>query len=223
MREPDISDAQLRQMMLGLERPGPPGQSPLPNNPSNMPPPPNMEEMDPLMKMMSQMMSGAGMGGAAGDGSSPFPGFPSMPGAAPQQQPQLPPDPYTSLWRLLHALVAIGLGAYVALLTTFAGTRHAREREAIAYDPLADANEHHRRNFFWVFATAETLLLTTRFFLDRQRAPPPGLMYTVIGYLPQPYKGNVEVVLRYGRIASTVRADILCCIFVLGVCAWWKS
>ena len=214
----DMSEEQLRQMMLGLDRPA----AGTPSLPAGM-------EGDPFMKMMSQMMGG--MGGLPGmpppgqgndpSSASPFPG--GMPN--PFQPPQQPvsSDPYTSLWRLLHAIVALGLGVYIALLTGFTGTKHERERETNPTDPLADANEEHKKMFFWVFATAETMLLTTRFFLDKRRAPPPGFLNTILGFLPEPYKGYVEVALRYVQMASTVRADILGCMFVLGVCAWWNS
>lgn len=203
--------------MLGFDPASTPqGQSPFG-------PPPGMPGMDagddPIMKMMSQMMGGGGIPGMppmGGNGASPFPGFPGMPG---MQQASKPLDTYTSLWRLLHALVALGLGAYIAILTTFTGTKIEREHAAIS-----DAENQHRKElFFWVFATAEACLLTTRFFLDKGRSPPSGIIHTVVSYLPEPYKGYVQVFLRYGQIFSTVRADILACVFVLGICSWWRG
>lgn len=176
-------------------------------------------EDDPMMKMLSQMMGGAGIpgvppGNGAGASASPFPGMFG------QQQPQNQPiDRYTALWRLLHAIVAIGLGLYVVALTSFSGTKIERELHA-----LSDEQNQHRKNmFYWVFATAEACLLTTRLFLDKRRPPPTGIAYTVAAFLPEPYKGYVEVVLRYGQMLTTVRADILACMFVMGVCAWWKA
>ncbi|POR34124.1 Uncharacterized protein TPAR_05662 [Tolypocladium paradoxum] len=213
-----ISEAQLRQMMLGLDRPG---QSNSPSPAPGLNGAPGMED-DPLMKMMTQMMGG----GSAGfpPGASPFPGMPGMP---PQQpQPAARPDRYTPFFRLLHALLALGLGLYVTLLTPFSGTRMERERAALAHAQLsADdaANEHRKRVFFWIFATGEAVLLTTRFFLDKGRQPPPGILWTVVGFIPEPFKGYVTVALRYGQIFTTVRADILACMFVLGICSWWKS
>ncbi|KFA50249.1 hypothetical protein S40293_03362 [Stachybotrys chartarum IBT 40293] len=215
--EGPISEAQLRQMILGLDNPA--GSSP--SGPA---------QPDDLMSMMSQLMAAGaggdqpGAGGFPGAGQSLFPGmppFPGMPGMTPQQQ--APPDPYKSLWRILHALVAISLGLYIILLTPFAGTKVEREREAIASDPLADEMQHHKRLFFWIFATAETVLLTTRLFLDSSRATPSGIVWTVVSYLPEPFKGYVTVALRYWQIFSTVRSDILACIFVLGVCSWWRG
>lgn len=218
-----ISEAQLRQMMLGLDRPG---QS---NSPSPSPAPglngaAAMED-DPLMKMMTQMMGG---GGGAGfpPGASPFPGMPGMPGMPAQQQPPVRPDGYTSFFRLLHALLALSLGLYVTLLTPFSGTKTEREHAALAHAQLSaedDANERHKRIFFWIFATGEAVLLTSRFFLDKGRQRPPGMLWTVIGFIPEPFKGYVTVALRYGQIFTTVRADILACMFVLGICSWWKS
>lgn len=222
--EPNLSEDQLRQLMLGFEGGGGPGQ-PSPGGPNSMGGPNGMDE-DPIMKMMSQMMGGGGPGAGFPPGSSPFAGMPSIPGLSGPPQ-AIPQDPYTSLWRLLHALVALGLGLYIAVLTPFTGTKIERERAALLHttsDAAADEDlEQRKRLFFWTFATAETLLLTTRFFLDKGRAPATGIIGTVVGFLPQPYKGYVEIVLRYASIFTTVRADMLACVFVLGVCSIWRG
>ncbi|OAA70459.1 GET complex, subunit GET2 [Cordyceps fumosorosea ARSEF 2679] len=212
--------AQLRQLMLGG------GQ-----------PPAGVGEEDPLMKMMSQMMGGAG--GAGG-------GFPGMPGGADatspfasmmggaQQQPAAAAatDVYGTVWRIVHALLALGLGLYVVLATPFDGTLSQRqlafklEQQPGGADDDVGASsslDGARNNFFWAFATAEAVLLTTKFFLDKGRAPPPGFLWSVAGQLPAPWRGYVVNVMRYGQIFTTVRTDILLCAFVLGVCAWWKG
>ncbi len=49
------------------------------------------------------------------------------------------------------------------------------------------------------------------------------MLWTVAGWLPPPFKGYVEIILRYGQILTTVRSDILVCVFVLGVCAWLRA
>jgi hypothetical protein len=225
-----MSEDDLRQMMLGFESGNTPRQpSPMPN-PGG---PQNFDE-DPMMKMMSQFMSGAGF---PTDGSSPFPGMPA--GANPfQPQPAQQQRASTSanIWRILHALVALGLGLYVVLLTPFAGTKIERDRAALPIttsdDPFStpveatefEADlEQRKRMFFWAFATAESVLLSTRYFLLKQGALPAGIAGTVVGFLPQPYKSYVEIVLRYGQIFTTVRSDMLVCIFVLGVCAWARG
>jgi hypothetical protein len=200
-------------MMLGFER-GNANASPTPMA-GGMPP---GGEEDPIMKMMAQMMGGAGGPGGAGG----FPGMPGMGGMG--QQQAAVPDPYTSLWRLLHALVALGLGLYIIILTPFTGTKLSRERSVEAHLAGADDEDMHRKNlFFWVFATAEAVLLTTRFFLDKTRAPPSGIVWTVIGFLPEPIKGYAMAIMRYGQIFGTVRSEILACMFVLGVCHWWRA
>ncbi|KAI5466901.1 hypothetical protein BGZ63DRAFT_418651 [Mariannaea sp. PMI_226] len=228
---PAMTEDDLRQMMLGFERGNTPRQpSPLPNGAN-----PNLDE-DPMMKMMSQLMSGAGF---PTDGSSPFPGMPA--GAnpfqpQPGQQQQQQSSTSANIWRLLHALVALGLGLYVVLLTPFAGTKVERERAALpittSEDPFStpveaaaaqNDLEQRKQMFFWAFATAETVLLTTRFFLLKQGPQPTGIAGTVVGFLPQPYKGYVEIVMRYGQIFTTVRGDMLACIFVLGACAWARG
>jgi hypothetical protein len=149
--------------------------------------------------------------------------MPPMPGVGPAMQQAQRPDPYTAIWRILHALVAITLGLYIAVLTPFNGTRIQREREALSADPLSAEFEHHKRNFFWIFTTAEAVLLTTRLMLDKRRPPPPGMLNTVVGFLPEPFKGYMMIGLHYWQIFGTVRSDLMACMFVLGACAWWRG
>lgn len=220
-----VSDAQLRQMMLGLDGPGPGGGAG--SGPSSaFSPGPGAD--DQLAKLMAQFMGGSAPGAYS---SSALPGMSSL--ARLQQQQQqwqqqqaARPDAYASLFRLLHALLALGLGLYVALLTPFGGTKVEREAASLAHAeglPADDADERRRRVFFWIFATGEALLLSSRLLLDKRRPPPAGMLWTVVGLLPEPLRGYVSVGLRYGQIFATVRADILACIFVLGVVSWCKS
>ncbi|GKT87011.1 hypothetical protein Ct61P_04861 [Colletotrichum tofieldiae] len=227
-----MTEDQLRQMMLGFDRPGPGGAGGTPPmnpfvGPGGMP----GGEDDPLMKMLSQMMAGGGgpggmpgfpgaggAGGAQGGFPAGFPGLPGMPGMPGMQTPeQAKASSSAYLWRILHAVFAISLGLYIALTTTFSGSKFERERTALAYnypvgsdEAVADVNsmEKGREVFFWIFATAEAILLTTRFFIERGRAP--------LGTY-------VETALRYGQILATVRSDILVCVFVLGIASWVRG
>lgn len=201
---------------------------------------PGMEGMeeDPMMKMLSQMMGGmpGGPGAGGADGANPFAGTPMdglfgnlskmNGGANPMQQAQQEAANKTAnLWRILHAVFALGLGLFLAFTTTFTGTQSEREHATIAnkYSDREDSIEHTRAYFFYVFSTVEALLLTTRYFLEKDREPPKGWMWTVSGFLPGPIKGYTQHALRYGRILGTVRNDALVCVFVLGVCSWWRA
>ncbi|KAL1881117.1 hypothetical protein VTK73DRAFT_4794 [Phialemonium thermophilum] len=207
----NMSETQLRQMMLGFDAD---------NNLASGGGGPAGGQEDPMVKLLRQMMA-AGPG--AGGDADPFGG------ASPFQQPlsaAAQPDKYASLWRLLHTAVALGLGLYISLWTSFAGTR--AERDGLDESRKRDAETlPDPRTFFWVFATAETILLTTRFFLDRARgvtaAGTGGIWGALASILPQPLKGRVEVALRYGQMFSTIRSDVLVCVFVLGVCAWLRG
>ncbi|KAF6826714.1 hypothetical protein CMUS01_09297 [Colletotrichum musicola] len=230
-----MSEDQLRQMMLGFDRSAPGAGGVPPINPfagpgmgGGMP----GGEDDPLMKMLSQMMGGAGgAGGVPGfPGAAGAQGFPpGFPGMQPQQQANASS---AYLWRILHAIFAISLGLYIAFTTTFSGSKLERERTALAYNYPVDSDEamtgvnemeKGREVFFWMFATAEAVLLTTRFFIDRGRAPPSGLVWTVVSFLPGGIKTYAETLLRYGQIFVTVRSDILVCVFVLGICSWFRG
>ncbi len=250
-----MSEAQFRDMMLGLGQP-PFGGAGGPTNagPGNgIGPTPD----DPMLQMMMQMLGGGGpsggfpfpppggAGAGAGPGANPFasmgmggmPGFPGFPpqgangtNTATTTAPAVP-NRYASLWRLLHTAVALGLGLYIALWTSFSGTKLERERGRITADagiPGEDDVKETAKRFFWAFATAEAVLLTTRYFMDRGRASSAlgggnGVLGMVMGFLPQPIKGYIEIGMRYSQIFSTVKADVLVCIFVLGVCSWIRS
>lgn len=205
-------------MMLGLEQQRGSG--------GPRPPPPSADDddNDPMMKMMAQIMGG---GAGGGGNASAFPGM--MRGMPGPQPPRAPPSPYNTIWRLVHALIALTLGLYLTLFTDFSGTKLQRARAAVAHEQqhlgaAADAeNERHKRVFFWLFATAEAVLLTTRLLLDKGRAPPEGFVWTAVGFVPAPLRGYLVVALKYGQLFSTVRTDILTCMFVLGVCSWLRG
>lgn len=232
-----MSEDQLRRMMLGFDPAGPDGgMGGMP--PGGMGTPPGADGEDPMMKMLQQMMGGvggpgggnpfAGLGAGgpfgAGGGANPF---------GPPRQAAVVTDRYSAVWRLLHTAVALGLGLYIALCTSFAGTKLQRNESSVTgsiggtkagVGAEVEEGKFDSSRFFWAFATAEAVLLTTRFFLDRARAPATGgMLGMVVGFLPPPFKGYVEIVMRYGQIFSTVRSDVLVCVFVLGVCSWLRG
>ncbi|ROV95102.1 hypothetical protein VSDG_05789 [Cytospora chrysosperma] len=218
----NMSEDQLRQMMLGFD----------PSMAGGGPGGPDGE--DPMMKMLTQMLGPGAVppnfGGANGAGAAnPFAGganpFAAMGGMQPPQQAAAP-DTYAAMWRLLHFVLAAGLGLYMALLTSFGGSKIERERAAFAAATAGEGEGEDvlRRYFFWTFGTAETILLTTRFLLEGRRGAPPGILGTVLGFLPEGrMKSMVGTGLKYSRIFSTVRSDILVCVFVLGICSWLRS
>ncbi|KAE8452808.1 hypothetical protein EG329_013080 [Mollisiaceae sp. DMI_Dod_QoI] len=218
-----VNDDALRQMMLGFDPSGTPGTGlgGAPPNPfaglmggvDGMGDGPAAD--DPIMKMMQQMM-----GGMPGEGPQGMPSFPGMPG----EPAAATGDPYAYVWRIVHAVFALGLGLYIAFTTTFTGTRIDRERSALGYSSaeegvLKPASVH----FFWIFATVEVLLQSSRFFLEKGRVQQGGIMGMITGFLPEPYKGYLTWFSRYSRIWTTVTGDAMVCVFVLGACAWWRG
>lgn len=219
-----MNDDALRQMMLGFDPAAGPGAGPgpMPGNPfasllggmDGMGDGPAAD--DPIMKMMQQMM-----GGMNGEGPPGMPSFPGMPG-----QPAVATASSSAyLWRIIHAVFALGLGLYIAFTTTFTGTKIDRERSALGYSPGADGviNPAAPVYFFWIFATVEVLLQSSRFFMEKGRVQQGGILGTITGFLPEPYKGYLTWFSRYARIWTTVSGDAMACVFVLGVCAWWRG
>ncbi|KAI0552863.1 hypothetical protein F4679DRAFT_53199 [Xylaria curta] len=239
----DLSEAQLRQLMLGFDRssPGtPPSRTgnPFLDRSSSTPGMegvngmPGMEGMDqdPMMQMLQQMMAG-GMPGGAG-GSSPFAGLEGFLGAAgggpspTQQGQQVEQNKTVNLWRILHAIFALGLGIYVALSTTFTGTKVERDADDLQSTGLLGAQnlDQARAWFFYVFTSVETVLLTSRYMMERGAGfTPSGWTWTISGMLPDPFKGYSRHALRYAQIFTTVRNDALFCVFVMGICSLLRS
>lgn len=231
-----MNDDALRQLMLGFDpataggNGTPPGANPFANPFAGFP---GMEglggsgglggppgEEDPMMKMLQQMMGG----GIPGEGMNGMPSFPGMPG---QPAPgTASADPYAYLWRIVHAVFALSLGFYIALTTTFTGTKFERERSGftakIAGDETAGLTSSSI-HFFWIFATAEVLLQSSRFWFEKGKVQQGGILGTVMGFLPEPWKGYLALILRYSRIWTTVSGDAMVLVFVLGVCTWLRG
>ncbi|KAK2625730.1 hypothetical protein QTJ16_005042 [Diplocarpon rosae] len=223
LAEQSMRDDRLRQMMRGLDPSAtqPPGAN---GNPfagfpgmGAMPGVDSMDAEDPMMKMLQQMM-----GGMSGDGAGGMPSFPGMPpilGQAPAG------DPYAYIWRVVHALFALGLGLYIALTTSFTGTKIARERSGLGYSAGDEMvlNPGDLRHFFWIFATVEVLLQTSRFFFEKGKTQQGGILGMVIGFVPEPWKGYLTLIARYSRIWTTVSGDAMVLLFVLGAAAWLRG
>ncbi|MCJ1303233.1 hypothetical protein MMC08_006041 [Hypocenomyce scalaris] len=176
-------------------------------------------EDDPMMRMLQQMMGG-GMppGGAAGEGGLP-PGLAAMlgggPGGGAGMAAPLTEAPGAHWWKIAHAVFALMLGVYMTSMTTFSGSRLSRAG-------FAEGDLGVR--FFWVFATAELVLQSSRFFMERGRlASQGGVLGMIGGVLPEPYKGYVALIRRYSGIYTTVVEDAMVVVFVLGLKAWWKG
>jgi hypothetical protein len=176
---------------------------------------------DPMMKLMQQMMGGA----AGGDGQLPpglaemfggAGGIPGMPGQAQQQAP----SSSAYMWRIVHAIFSLTLALYVVLTTTFTGTKAART--ASAYTAL-EGGESFGQRLFYLFATVEVVLQSSRYFIEKGQLAPSGIMGTLAQFLPMPYAGWIKVAGRYGVIYTTVVADAMVVVFVLGAMAWWKG
>lgn len=186
-----------------------------------------------MMAMLQQMM-----GGAAG-------GMPSVPGQAGGQAGDLPPglanlfsamggsgaapepSPEQSsawLWRLVHALFSFGLAVYIVLRTPFTGSKLSREFQGDNDDWAADgATTNTFAHFFYLFATFEVVLQTSRYYIEQGRLQGSGILSTIGQLLPEPYAGYVRVIGRYSVIYSTVVSDAMVVVFVLGAASWWNG
>lgn len=172
---------------------------------------------DPLMKMMQQMLGG-GEGGQGGAPGGLPPGLADLlNGQGTQDAEQSPASSSDYIWRIVHVLTSLLIGVYAASNFAFSGSR--LERIEAGGEQVAAAGTR----LFYLFATAEVALQTTRYLVDRGRLPSSGLVATVAGFLPRPYCDYLRTLNRYSIIYTTVSRDVFVLIFVLGAVAWWKS
>ena len=184
-----------------------------------------------MMAMLSQLMGGmpGGTAGAEGaDGGLP-PGLAAMlggmgGGAQGQQGQGQGGDPYDYVWKILHALFAFVLAAYVTATTrAFSGPMVRIPGKGMLAGDTIQAGEG--TNLFWAFATAELILQSTRYFLERGRTGSQlgGWMGMASGMVPEPYRSYVRLVGRYSGIWSTIVEDGMVVVFIVGIVSWWKG
>ncbi|KAK7189107.1 hypothetical protein DPSP01_010310 [Paraphaeosphaeria sporulosa] len=185
---------------------------------------------DDMMAMLQQMMGGGGPGGmpgAPGQSGDLPPGLANLMsamgggGAAPEPSPE---QSSAWLWRLVHALFSFGLAVYIVLRTPFTGSKLSREFHGDNDDWASDTSAAETfAHFFYLFATFEVVLQTSRYYIERGRLQGSGILSTIGGLLPEPYAGYVRVIGRYSVIYSTVVSDAMVVVFVLGAASWWKG
>ncbi|KAI9666966.1 MAG: hypothetical protein M1831_001471 [Alyxoria varia] len=169
---------------------------------------------DPMMQMMQQMLS---PGGNQQSGSGDLPsGLAAMFGGGAQEEGAQGQSASSAdyVWRIVHTILSLLLGLYAASVFAFTGSKLAR-------DAYVDGQLAPR--VFWIFATAELILQSTRYFVDKGRLPPSSTLGKFAAMLPQPYANYLRVLSRYSIIYTTVASDALVIVFVLGAMAWWKG
>lgn len=204
---------------------------------NNTPPHPNDDgspfgagvDNDPFPRILQQLVGGSmamdgGRGGSGDQGGLP-PGLAAMLGAVGNAGPEQglgngekqPSNRSGYAWRITHALFALALGVYMVFMTAFNGARLSRR------DNDGATETEVRVRFFWAFATAQLVLQSTRYFLERDRGPVrgEGWMSMVAGVFPEPWRSRTLLLSRYSVIYSTVVQDAMVVVFVLGCVTWW--
>ena len=185
-----------------------------------------------MMRMMQQMMSGAGGAGGfppMGDPNDPNNAMNDLPpmlknllaaqnASQGAEQPMSAKSSSALFWRVIHALFAVALAAYIALTGTFNGTKLSRHESV-------SSNDYSGPKLFYLFATAELLLQTSRYFVEKGQLQGSGWLATIAnsGLVPEPYGGWIRVVGRYSVIWQTVVGDAMVVVFLLGAVAWARG
>lgn len=179
---------------------------------------------DPMVKMMQQMMGM--MGGNPDDPNSAANELPAalkamMSGQGQPQQPPSPPSSSLYVWRIVHAVFALSLATFIALTSTFNGSKLARSQSVYSDETGYGIGPR----LFVLFCTAELILQSTRYFVEKGQLQGPGILAKIAnsGFVPEPYASYVRQVGRYITIAQTIFQDALLVIFCFGAIAWWKG
>jgi hypothetical protein len=140
-----------------------------------------------------------------------------MQGQRTTQQQASAPTGTTYLWRIVHAVFALALAIYIAASGTFNGSKLSRSTslEGSDFGP----------RLFYMFATAEVVLQSSRYFMEQGRLQGSGWLATIAnsGLVPQPYSNYISMLGRYAVIWQTVVADAMVVVFALGCLAWWNG
>jgi hypothetical protein len=179
------------------------------------------ENVDP-MQMLMQMMGGVGGipggpnggPGMGGDGGGLPPGFAELLGGGPPGGQSGLASKNDAYWKIIHGIFALSLGFYILSTETFTGSRIAR----LSYG----SSEVSQARIFWIFSTAELVLQSTRFFLERGVGQ-SGILATIANFLPDPFKGYIILIARYSGIYTTIVEDAMVVIFMIGCVAWWQG
>ncbi|KAL8788091.1 MAG: hypothetical protein Q9213_001849 [Squamulea squamosa] len=181
---------------------------------------------DPMVRMLQQMMGGMPVGDGenqkglppglaallGGDAAAPGPGNAGLG----QRGTNETIEGY--IWKITHAIFALLLGIYITAVTTFNGASYSRSK---TIPGSIDEDTEHR--LFWIFATAEVVLQSSRYFLEKGKIAQSGWIAVVTQILPEPWKTYAELVTRYSGIWTTIVEDAMIVVFVLGFVAWWKG
>ncbi|KAF2107296.1 hypothetical protein BDV96DRAFT_589521 [Lophiotrema nucula] len=189
---------------------------------------------DPIQAMMQQMLGGQGGGfpGMAGQPGQPPDGLPpglanlfsAMNGGAGAPEPS-PQQSSAWVWRLVHSVFSLLLSFYIVFQTPFNGSKLARTSPStLEEDWTLDASPAETfRHFFYLFATFEVVLQSSRYFIEKGQLQGGGILSSISGFLPEPYGGYVRTIGRYSIIYRTVVNDAMVVVFVLGAASWWRG
>src|SRR5271167_5075589 len=128
-----------------------------------------------MLKLLQQVMSVS-----PGEGSNSMPSFPGMPPMGMPHQGEVDAtaaDPYAYLWRIVHAVFALALGLYIAFTAEFTGTKLERDLSVLKNASGRGWGQSSIR-FFYIFATAEILLQSSRFLFEKGVVQPSGILGT---------------------------------------------
>jgi hypothetical protein len=182
---------------------------------------PGQQDEDPMLKMMQSLLSGdpSAAGGIPDSAMDDLPPMlkAMMQGQRATQQQASPPTGTTYLWRVVHAVFALALAIYIAASGTFNGSKLSRSTS------LQESDFGPR--LFYMFATAEVVLQSSRYFMEKGRLQGSGWLATIAnsGLVPQPYSNYISMLGRYAVIWQTVVADAMVVVFALGCLAWWNG
>jgi GET complex subunit GET2 len=122
----------------------------------------------------------------------------------------------TSTWRLVHFLCALALSVFA--LRSSPARFNGSETSRVVSGVTGELGSQ----LFMYFGAVEAVLLSSRLFLESGK-PLDGMLGTVVNILPSHIGGWINVLVRYGKMGSSVVQDALVVVWVIGMVGWYNG
>lgn len=198
---------------------------------------------DPLFKLLNQLNSvGSDENQSAEDinaFASQFASMMGMPANGPNApgSSNIPPPTAVPksqkadlMWMILHFVVfvflAITAGFGFSQLSAFGNVDVGINNQSGDKNVEPNAlmlNTYSSSKLMWYFSTAELILQSTRFFIEKGAPPADSIIVTIANYIPYPFNEYFYNGARYIKMLRVIMQDFCVVLFVAGICSYFNK
>lgn len=208
-------------------------------------------EDDPLFKLLSQLNSASSNNEQSTEDinafASQFASMMGMPAAGTDNNDQAsssspPPNADVAskyrkadvFWRVIHTVIFTFLAISAGL--GFSQRNRFGTDETVLVDGIEDKSLYSDdailsgqsqtfilSRFLWYFSTAELILQSSRFFIEKGAPPADSIISTIANYIPHPFNEYFYIGARYLKMAQVILQDFCIVLFVFGICSYFSK